>query len=244
MNGKYQLNYTSRTDVFNFINGEKEIVLIGLCVDSHREIQRADIPSWFLSQNYNSKEDIFYASSRFAGKYIIFYRTGDEVLLFGDASCSLQLNYSFIGEDIYASSVDYLLGTYCVSNYSLEIRNIANYSYTMLYNLTMFDNINALLPDHYLDITLESAVRVKIKVPSGASSKELVSRSKTYAELLKEVYPAGLVLFHALGRTKNLAVAILVDRNGYQNGYIFKFSAPVAAQTDPIHIGIRVPPTL
>ena len=64
------------------------------------------------------------------------------------------------------------------------------------------------------------------------------------AEPLKEIDPTGLVFFHALSCTKNLAVAILVDRDGYQNGYIFKLSAPVAAQADSVHVDIRVMPAL
>ena len=46
-------------------------------------------------------------------------------------------------------------------------------------------------------------------------------------------------LFHALGGSKNLTVAVLIDRNCHQNGYIFKLSAPVAAQIYPIYIDIR-----
>ena len=66
----------------------------------------------------------------------------------------------------------------------------------------------------------------------------------TATEPLKEINPTGLVFFHALSCAKNLAVAILVDCNGYQNGYIFKLSAPVAAQVDSIHIDIRIPSSL
>ena len=61
---------------------------------------------------------------------------------------------------------------------------------------------------------------------------------------LKETNPAGFVLFHALGSTKNFTVSVLIDRNCHQNGHIFKLSAPVAAQVDPIHIDIRIPPAL
>src|SRR5699024_7673448 len=38
--------------------------------------------------------------------------------------------------------------------------------------------------------------------------------------------------------------SVLIDRNCYQNGYVFKLSARVAAQIDPIHIDIRITPTL
>ena len=64
------------------------------------------------------------------------------------------------------------------------------------------------------------------------------------AQLLEEADPAGLVLFHALGCTQNLPVSILIDRNRHQNSHILKPSAPVAAQIDPVHIDIRVTPTL
>ena len=40
------------------------------------------------------------------------------------------------------------------------------------------------------------------------------------------------------------AIATRMASNRYQNGYIFELSAPVAAQVDPIHIDIRITPTL
>ena len=61
---------------------------------------------------------------------------------------------------------------------------------------------------------------------------------------MEEADPAGLVLLHALGGTKNLTVSVLIHRNRHQNGHIFKLSAPISAQVDPIHIDIRIAPTL
>ena len=81
-------------------------------------------------------------------------------------------------------------------------------------------------------------------------TKALVSNDESYpiqtttTEPLKEIDPTGLIFFHALGCTKNLTITILVDRNGYQNGYVFKLPAPVAAQIDPIYVDIRIPPAL
>ena len=81
-------------------------------------------------------------------------------------------------------------------------------------------------------------------------TKILVTNNKfhaiqtTDAEPLEETDPAGLVLLHALSSAKNLTVSILIDRYCHKNGYIFKFSAPVTAQGDPIHIDIRIPPIL
>lgn len=63
-------------------------------------------------------------------------------------------------------------------------------------------------------------------------------------EPLEEVDPAGLVFFHSLGSTQNLTITVLIDRDCHQNGHIFVFSAPVAAQIDPVHIDIRITTTL
>ena len=66
----------------------------------------------------------------------------------------------------------------------------------------------------------------------------------TATQPLEETDPAGLVLLHTLNSAQNLAVSVLINSNSNPNSYIFKFSVPVAAQIDPIHIDIRIPPTL
>lgn len=68
--------------------------------------------------------------------------------------------------------------------------------------------------------------------------------SPTASKLLDKADPAGLVFFHSLGSAYNLTVSVLVDRNRHQNRYIFKLSAPILAQVDPIHIDIRIMSTL
>src|SRR5699024_8901821 len=76
------------------------------------------------------------------------------------------------------------------------------------------------------------------------SNNEFHAVQATATQPLEEADPAGFVLFHALSGTQNLTVSVLINGNRYQNGYIFKLTAPVAAQVDPIHIDIRIPPTL
>ena len=66
----------------------------------------------------------------------------------------------------------------------------------------------------------------------------------TASQPLEETDPAGFVLLHALGSTKNLTVAVLIYRNRHQNGYILKLSAPVTAQLDSIYVDIWVPSAL
>ena len=48
--------------------------------------------------------------------------------------------------------------------------------------------------------------------------------------------PTGLVLFHPLGSAQSLTKTVLIHGNCRQNGDIFVFSTPVAAQIDAIHL--------
>ena len=67
-------------------------------------------------------------------------------------------------------------------------------------------------------------------------TKELVANHQfdpiqvTAMQPLEEADPADLVLLHVIGGAENLSAALLVHSNSYQNGYIFKLSAPVVAQ--------------
>ena len=76
------------------------------------------------------------------------------------------------------------------------------------------------------------------------ANDELHTAKATTTEPLEEVDPAGLVLFHPLGGTQDLTKTILIHGDRHQNGNIFVFSAPVAAQVDAIHVDIRIPPAL
>ena len=76
------------------------------------------------------------------------------------------------------------------------------------------------------------------------SNNELHPIQATTAEPLEEAHPAGLVLLHAFSGTQNLTISVLVYCDGHQNSYIFVLSAPVAAQVYPVHIDVRVAPSL
>ena len=76
------------------------------------------------------------------------------------------------------------------------------------------------------------------------SNNEFYPIQATTTQPLEEVGPAGLVFFHFLGCTKNLPISVFVHRNSYQNRYIFKLTASITVQIDPIHIDIRITPVL
>ena len=61
------------------------------------------------------------------------------------------------------------------------------------------------------------------------ANNELHAIQATATQPLEETDPAGLALLHTLSSTKNLTAAILIDRNRYKNGFIFKLSISAAA---------------
>ena len=61
------------------------------------------------------------------------------------------------------------------------------------------------------------------------ANNELHTIQATATQPLEETDPAGLALLHTLSSTKNLTAAILIDRNRYKNGFIFKLSISAAA---------------
>lgn len=179
MNGALTVSHTSKTDVLTAGDGVREIAVIGLCVDAHGEAAREDIPALCLERPGHDILSVYRFCDRFAGKYVILYRNGEGVYLFGDASGSVQINYS-IGEDgLCAASIDRLAAEYRgygVSEYSLKIRKGANLFQALPNDITMYDGVKALLPNHYLDVSRGQAVRVPHLpapgFPDGAGGEE------------------------------------------------------------------------
>lgn len=175
-NGELVINYTSNTDVFTSQNDLCEVTIIGLCVDSHSKIRRNEIAEWIISQPYESIVSLFNTCNRFAGKYIITYRYRDKLFVWGDATCSIQINYSFYQEDLCISSVDNLVALYFgfeVSDYSKKIREGSNLAQALPNDLTMFDEVKALLPNHYLDISNKRAERIQLNVCQVSSGEKI-----------------------------------------------------------------------
>lgn len=163
MDGALTVSYTSKTTVLSARDDHREIVVIGLCVDAHGEAAREDIPALCLERPGHDILSVYRFCDRFAGKYVILYRNEEGLYLFGDATSSVQMNYSLTEGGLCAASIDRLAAEHCgydVSEYSLKIRKGANLSQALPNDITMYDGVKALLPNHYLDVSRGQAVRV------------------------------------------------------------------------------------
>lgn len=167
--GALTLHYTAGTDVLCCKDGGFEAVVLGVCVDTHGELRREDIPAWLLQSAGEGIETVYRRSARFAGKYVIFFLCAGGRYLFGDATSSIQINYAVEEGPLCAASTDHLLANHCgyaVSEYSRKIREGSDASQALPGDLTMYDQVKALLPNHYLDVASRKAVRVPMEEPS------------------------------------------------------------------------------
>ena len=56
----------------------------------------------------------------------------------------------------------------------------------------------------------------------------------------KEAFPAFCIFFHAFHGSDDLTVTVLIHADCHQNADIFKLSAPISLEINPIHINIRI----
>lgn len=159
------LHHTTGTEVLTCQDTACEITVIGLCVDTHGELSREDIPAYLLGFAGQGIQSVYEHAARFSGKYVLCCQCADGRYLFGDATGSVEINYALSQTSFCAASVSQLVAKqfhYAVSEYAQAIRSGSDYSQALPNDLTMFDEIKVLLPNHYLDIANRQVVRVPL----------------------------------------------------------------------------------
>ena len=110
--GKLIINHTSKTQVFIASENTQEAAVVGVCVDALGEIPREDVAKYIVHLENTTAENIYQQIKRFAGRFMILYRTGSDLFAFTDAYGLLQVNYSKMGDDICIASIDKSVGDY------------------------------------------------------------------------------------------------------------------------------------
>lgn len=161
-----KLYVSSKTELVSKSQGETSVKIIGFCCDAYGELDRNEIADYILSHSSSNISTVFNACNRLAGHYVIFFKNNNNEYVWGDATCSIQINYS-IGKTISIASTDKMVADICGYDYSkksIDIRNSSVFEEEALpYNWTMYDEVKALLPNHYLDINKKEAIRVHIE---------------------------------------------------------------------------------
>lgn len=153
----YFISAPSSTNVL--ISGDRTIAIVGLCVDSKAKISRSDIPS-FLSSKKSTITELLSNCNRLAGTYVILAYIDNTVIALNDAAGYMQINYC--KDNVCFASNEKIVGDLLslnISEKSSLIRKGSNPSQAFPNDLTMYAEVKALLPNHYLDLDKKSAVR-------------------------------------------------------------------------------------
>ena len=164
------INFSRSTDESYHQHEEDEICILGLCVDSKGILQRDQVAE-FISGHKGGIEEAYYLTGRFAGKYLIFLSRNGRTYIWGDAISSIPVFFGKRTEDaICVSNTDGLVGSFLdkkVSARSEAMKSAFEGKGTdyLPGNASMYEDVDCLLPNHYLDLQTRTAVRVPLKVP-------------------------------------------------------------------------------
>ncbi|WP_042455471.1 hypothetical protein [Neobacillus dielmonensis] len=249
-NSSLTVNYTRKTDVVHGILNNQEIVIIGLCVDAYGDIERNDIPAFFLAQKFEQVERAYKFFNCFAGKYVILFRDGEQVYLWGDATCTIQINYSFATDEsgaVCAASLDKIVASYFqyrISEYSTKIRLGSDFSQPMPADLTMYAEVKALLPNHYLDLFGKKAVRVGLDVTPAKTHIELNHIIEVSIKLIEQIVREYAKFYEIIcpltsGYDSRLVFSFLKKQNQHVQCYTFKHKG-FTTETDDMLIPAKI----
>ena len=216
------LNYSPETKCAVQSKNGKTVGVIGICVDSHAEISRDRIIDYVL-ENAENADQLVEIAKRFAGKYAIIANFGvaDEYFVFPDATSCLSVYY-YIGGEICFSSLEYLIAR----SYGLErskksltvIKKAQNRNNIIMPNdMTRYDQIKCLLPNHYLNTGTGKAVRFYPKAGDGREIPVSQAAERTIAlarNIISEYSAVGELLCALTGGwDSRLVLALLYDSN-------------------------------
>lgn len=175
----YIVSYTEKTDVISFNSGSITITIIGFCIDSYGEYIRSSIPE-FLCGEANSISCLVESFGRLAGKFVIIYQKDSVTYVLNDATASVPVYY-YKKESSFCSS-EYILASHYNLNKNVvaqKINRMASPGLPLPYNLSSYEHIFFMLPNHYIDTMNLAPVRYYIpqSMKSETSYELIVQRS-------------------------------------------------------------------
>ena len=184
------IQYTSATQVLHAQNQEHETAIIGYCVDAHGEIPRTQIPSALCQ--CTTLEDAWNFCDRLAGKYVICYLHQSHMYVWGDATCSIPLNYGKNDGIICISPFDKMTAATIgvqPDEHLVQLRQSADPSQAMPYDWTPYKNVKALFPNRILDLQTMKATRMRIPVDfRKGNTEEIIQRTLDLCKTIGKAY--------------------------------------------------------
>ena len=158
--GDYRFQYKD-SDAIQGLRNNKNIILFGKIINSKSPYETADEILDKLLESDNLI-DLINNSKKLAGRFIIVYFSKEGFFIIPDASASIHVAYTTSGNDLYASSNPKIIGdinSFKESVVSEGIKASAAETYPLPYDMSMYDNIKFVIPNHYLDLNSRRTVR-------------------------------------------------------------------------------------
>lgn len=215
--GKYNVLTDSRTPFLHANNETSECAIFGYAVNVYSRASES------LAQEIVSScsriTDVIGFEKNLGGKYIIIYRKGEHYFILGDATCSIPVFYNTTGKVSCSSNPQYLVRHYGYRpDQSLQaIRDSGEISQAMPYDVTQYREIKQLIPNHYLDLGSQEAVRY---VNSNQSQPILTVEKATelvapMIETICDFYKSKFKIYCPItsGRDSRVVLAFLAEKN-------------------------------
>ena len=157
--GKYIVLTDSRTPILHAESEECECLIFGYAVNVFTG-ESEKLAEQMLEQCSNIADVVKFEKSM-GGKYIIFYRDGEQYYVQCDATSSIPVFYQTESSFACTSNLHYIVEHYGYQPdpMLLHICKSGEISQAMPFDITQYREIKQLLPNHYLSINEKKAVR-------------------------------------------------------------------------------------
>lgn len=222
--GTYTLFTDNRTPLQSYKFNDREIIIYGYAADVFSG-RSDDLAKVALKSSKNLEEIIEY-EKRLGGKYVIFYKENGNCYCIGDATCSVPVFYGVgLSDVICCSNPQIIIEKFGLSpdNMLWKIRNSGPLNQAMPYDVTPYKEIKQLIPNHYLDLTEQRAVRFVncSKKQFEISPKEAAKITAPMIENIAKMYSSKFEIRCPLtsGRDSRVVYAFLKKINHSVNSY-------------------------
>lgn len=224
--GKYIVLTDSRTPILHAKSEDCECLIFGYAVNvfTGESVKLADQ----ILRQCSNIDDVVEFEKSMGGKYIIFYRDGEQYYVQCDATSSIPVFYQTEKAFACTSNMHYVVEHYGYQPdpILLHIRESGEISQAMPFDITQYREIKQLLPNHYLSINEKKAVRFvncahKQKRLTVEKATELVAPLiQTLCDFYQQTFAIRCPI--TSGRDSRVVLAFLADRKDDVHCYTIK----------------------
>ncbi len=222
--GDYTLFTDCRTPLHHTVNGDRELVIFGYAVDVFSG--ESDTLAETVLNETETLADVIKREKNFGGKYVVFYCESGKIFCLGDATYSVPIFYG-IGLDGFACCTNPKL---IIDMFSLKtdktlqaVRDSGPLNQAMPFDVTPYREIKQLIPNHYLDVSVEKAIRFvnSLERQDVISPQKAAEITAPMIEKITEMYLSQFKVYCPLtsGRDSRVVYAFLKSLTDDVNTY-------------------------